>query len=448
MNINTSYFQRLNILKPKINQLTSNIVNLFRGKSDVIQIGIGGYSSSGKTVLIDAIFSIFDTMVIPGYMPDNFTGMLLDASEEIPAYSGHNTLRSDVSINFHTDHKTRDEGVWYENTYRAKLNFCSKKKILLVRNLPGEMFNVYYEASGNERKSLKTRFIDFIGEHKEYKKLYKKLFKFEYAKKDAEQKKTIENKLIEIRDAFFKNVGLANYINKDKIPTIEKNFFAFLFYLTSDYNVYCIRSKGMEEDEIKTANENIFSSNSGEKDGQKFMICFTQFDRIFRSRELPQIDLLSENEKIGKKKYMASLNELLGIKKEKNALLQETEITKYWLAMNSLYIDLEKKEQSIVNTSDWNALKAITGNFRCSWFTTSVAYNLRERKFFDFENQDGNLSSDIWTLQNNNLRTPVGVLELILYILTKSGFKKSKWKLALPDEIEFDKVIKKIKGKS
>lgn len=204
----------------------------------------------------------------------------------------------------------------------------------------------------------------------------------------------------------------------------------------------------MEEDEIKTANENIFSSNSGEKDGQKFMICFTQFDRIFRSRELPQIDLLSENEKIGKKKYMASLNELLGIKKEKNALLQETEITKYWLAMNSLYIDLEKKEQSIVNTSDWNALKAITGNFRCSWFTTSVAYNLRERKFFDFENQDGNLSSDIWTLQNNNLRTPVGVLELILYILTKSGFKKSKWKLALPDEIEFDKVIKKIKGKS
>lgn len=448
MHINTTYFERLNAFKLKKDNMINQLIKYFSGSSEVIQIGVGGYSSSGKTVLIDAIFSIFDKTGVPGYIPDSFTGVLLDASDDIPAYSSHNNLRAEVGNNFHTDHATRDEGFWWENTYHAKLSFCDKEKVLLIRNLPGEMFGIFYAESGNERKSLKTRFVNFISQHREYKRVYKKLFRFEFAKDDPEQYRKIEEMLLRIRDEFINTLTQQRLVTNDQIPEIENNFFAFLFYLTSDYKVYCIKSRGLEQEEIATANENIYNVASSTAESDRFIICFTQFDRIFTLRELPRLNLLTDGDGITQRKGLwAAFLRNIGYTREHKVPVAETNIARYWLSMNILYKDLDAADQHVVNTADWKALKAITGRIRYNWFSTSVAYNYEAGRFFEFQNQEGNVSEDIWTWRNNGLRTPVGVLELILYILTKSGFNKNKWNLALPREIAFGEVIKKIKGR-
>jgi hypothetical protein len=98
--------------------------------------------------------------------------------------------------------------------------------------------------------------------------------------------------------------------------------------------------------------------------------------------------------------------------------------------MNKFYEDVEKSEYQIITQTDWDSIKSITGNGRYNWFYTSVAYNFKKKKFLDFQNQTAS-TSDKWELSNNNDRTPIGVLEVLLYILRRNGFKENNWKLAL-----------------
>lgn len=440
--MNTTYLEKLNKKGSKINKIFFKMIKLFSSKPDVIQIGIGGYSSSGKTVLIDALFSIFDTNAVPQYMPKNHAGVFLDASEYLPAYSNHSDLRAHVSNYFHQDHATIDEGKWNENTHCAKLHFSGKKKIILIRNIPGEMFSVYCQQMGNENKSLKTRFKEFISANKGYKKTIKKLFKFQISPKNLEHKSIIETALNEIKDAFFQYINLTNYTPADAIPKIEKNFFAFLFYFTADINVYCIKSKDLTEEEIKVANDNINNSFSSENDISNFIVCYTQFDRILSVKKLPDIapEHIPNDENSGSK-----FLKLLGVKKQANSSSNGTanEITNYWLTMNKFYEDVEKSEHKMIAQNDWNSIKSITGNGRYNWFYTSVAYNFNQNKFLDFQNQTA-AALDTWKIENNNERTPIGVLEMLLYILRRNGFKENNWKLALPNDIKFSTIRKKI----
>lgn len=432
MSINTTYLETLNKKDSKFNKIFFIMIKLFSHKPDVIQIGVGGYSSSGKTVLIDALFSIFDTNAIPQYMPKNHAGVFLDASEYLPAYSSHSVLRAQVSNYFHEDHATTDEGKWNENTHCAKLHFSGKKKIILIRNIPGEMFSVYCQQIGNEHKSLKTRFQEFLSVNKSYKKTIKKLFKFQIRSNDSEQKRIIENELNKIREAFFQFINLTTYTPADAIPKIEKNFFAFLFYFTADINIYCIKSKDLTDDEIRVANDNINNSFSSESDINNFVVCYTQFDRILSEKKLPDTTTPASSVENGKPTLKEQLLELFGAKKRANSLSNgaNNDITNYWQTMNKFYEDVEKSEHKIIAQNDWNRIKSITGNGRYNWFYTSVAYNFKKEKFLDFQNQTLS-TSDKWELANNNDRTPIGVLEVLLYILRRNGFKENNWKLAL-----------------
>ena len=111
--------------------------------------------------------------------------------------------------------------------------------------------------------------------------------------------------------------------------------------------------------------------------------------------------------------------------------------------MNKFYDDIEKGKHEIIDRTKWNNIKDITENGRYNWFYTSIAYNFNQKKFLDFQNQT-TTSSDIWSIHNNKQRTPIGVLEVLLYILRRNGFKENNWKLALPNDIKFSTIRKKI----
>ena len=445
MSINTTHLENLNINDSKANKIFLKMASLFSKKSEVIQIGIGGYSSSGKTVLIDAIFSLFDKGLVPGYLPKSFTGGLYSTERFKGSYKDYASLRAYVSNQFHTDHATVDRGVWNENTHCAKLNFCNSERILLIRNLPGEMFRVYFEQDrANQNQSIKTLFREYIESVDTYKKIYRNLFKFQLTEKESNTGSTIQNKLTDMREDFITNK--LSHLPETSLVSVRNNFFAFIFYMTSDYNIYCIKSKGREENEIRTANENIIRANKDEKEASRFMICFTQFDRILKQKQLPpssaEYNATSLNV-VGRLKKI--VKDFLKDKEEKsNANHKGNELINYWLSMNALYKDIELEEPEFVEKVEWDNLKNITGNMQYKWFTTSVGYNFSQKKFFEFSNQDNSTSTDIWTINNNNQRTPIGVLELMLYILTKSGLNRDNSHLPLPKEIQFNEVTKKI----
>lgn len=448
MSVNIPYLSNLNKVTSQSKQKLSNMLSFISGKSDIIQIGVGGYSSSGKTVLIDAIFSLFSDAAIPEYMPKTHVGTFLNASDRLSAYSTHSDLRADVSISFHGDHATVDEGIWHENTHCAKLHFGNTEKILLIRNIPGEMFSDYFAKLGNDNKSLKSRFQTFIAENKEYKKIYKKLFKFEIEKGNPKQKELIEESITKLREAFFKSIKLETLVAGEGIRTIQRNFFAFLFYMTSDYNVYCIKSKGLADEEIKIAADNIFRANSEKSEFAKFIICFTQFDRILNANTLPEINHSNNGELESPQiNFWKRVKNSFAEKKQETintTMIADTEIKRYWLTMNEYYSQIESNKFDLLNETDWKNLKKITGNIRYSWFYTSVAYNYSEKKFLGFQNQGTQTNVDVWSLQNNNERTPIGVLELLLYILRKNGCHENNWQLGLEAHPKFKTIRRKI----
>ncbi len=443
MSIDTTYFEEINRkdsnVKKKLFQMKEK---LFSSKPDVIQIGIGGYSSSGKTVLIDAMFSFFDTSTIPAYMPKNHAGVLLNAYKWLPAYKSHSALRSSVDDTFHTDNKTIDKGEWDENTYCTKLCFGGKEKILLVRNIPGEMFELYFKKSTND-DSLKVKFNHFINQNKKYKKEIQKLYKFQ-SNFDNTNLKNIIN---EIRTTFFNHIKLSTIVDNATLLKIETNFYAFLFYYTSDINVYCIKSEGLTEDAHRINNDNIRNSHDRVEDIDNFIICYTQFDRILSEKKLPDIAIQTPSDENAKPTFKEQLLELFGAKKQVNSLRNgvNNEIINYWLTMNKFYIDIENRKHEIIDKTKWDGIKDTTDNGRYNWFITSVAYNFNQKTFFDFQNQTTTSSAtDIWNINNNKQRTPIGVLEVLLYILRKKGFKENNWKLALTQDIKFSMIRKKI----
>jgi len=448
MSINTAHLQKLNNRESKTSKIFLKMMNLFSGKPDIIQLGIGGYSSSGKTVLIDALFSFFDNMAIPGYMPQNDYGTLTEDFDGLPVYEKHGDLRRKVSNYFHHDNKTEDKGIWHENTHCAKLSFAGKEAIILIRNIPGEMFELYCRQSNNNSDSLKTQFKTFISKNGKDKKLLSNLFKFKIKGKDQDKSKIIEEIINKIRSDFFSFIDLNGTYSaqQETILKIEKNFFSFLFYYTSDYNIYCIKSKGLIDDERKNINDNIFGN-----DKNKFILCYTQFDRILIEKTLPEIITNNQAKELTVKGKLANhFFEAIGIKKNESNNNTKTvnEMERYWLVMEMLYEDIAKQQYKYINKVDWDGIKSVTPKHNFNWFFSSVAYNFKKKKFLNFENQsnvaNGNNGDTIWNLENNNERTPIGVLEILLFILKRKGFKESNWKLALPNSYDYKTIRKKI----
>jgi hypothetical protein len=404
----------------------------------VIQIGVGGYSSSGKTVLIDAMFSFFSTVHIPPSIPENFGGLLLETTQFDGSYTHYTALRSSVSNRFHlSTNATVDTGEWDEHTYTGRLNFCGMEKILLVRNLPGEMFRLFFEQSGNQNKSVKTLFDEFVNSHKKDREIKDRLFKFTLTDPKKNNTDYISRQMGQLRDAFIE--AKLKERGNEEVQNIRKNFYAFLFYISSDYNVYCIKSTGRSQGELRNDNENIYLGAGSLEDVSRFMICFTQIDRIMETDTLPPAELLPApaGQSTFRKIWADRKNILLeqfGLKKTNPVANENNGTTRYWTALAQLYNDVIKKQYRYIKEDGISQLHNFIGQSRHKWFMTSVAYSYPRKKFLKFAEQgttinaveqpgrDTSGDSENWRLDNSNERTPIGVLELMLHILKKEKY--------------------------
>lgn len=444
--------------------------------ADVIQIGVGGYISSGKTMLIDAMFSLFGNVNRPEFMPEEAPGdMLGHAKVLLQYYKSQANLRSFIAVNIGNDKKTKDSGKWDENTFCTKLKFCGKEKVLLVRNLPGEIFEIFY-AQDFDGHSIQELYTRFLFKHEAYEKIQKDLFKT-----------PMPDKLEEIQQAFIYNyldTELGRTIDEPTKKNLANYFYGFLFYLTSDYNIYCIKStiSGGKEAAAHLSNFQYFGP-----DVRRFFICYTQIDTIMKPRQsgepvrLPSFDDLSEEELVGKEDVKFTPKHMVdkvkrwlvnsdGQKRNKS----EVPIMRYWQAMELLYEDFQQRGRGLkhryFDEAKMEALRNVLNNHTYTSYLTSVAYHYRSDTFRSFA-QTGYVpsgggvsvlpaalqlptpsssgSDEEWNTLNLSMRTPIGVLEMMLNIFSQNGMDldKSNLQVSKIQAEGFKSVITKIEDK-
>jgi hypothetical protein len=504
-----------------LKKLFTKLCKYFTQDTEVIQIGIGGTTSSGKTLLIDGISRLFNNN--NDYMSAMTKGWssetdFKDSEDYTRASNGiryrtSEDLSSDIMVKF-----TRNEGIHTEeirsvveeNMYFLKLKVGGKKRLFLFRNLPGEMFDKYFD-TGTVNKSPRDLYKDFEDNIKD-----------KYSSKSIQN--LLNNKidfhdLVELFDAelfaiyiqdelavsglpirelykdFYRDFGpvmqnppinwydrdiwinfILDVINRKLIYqpnrkmhlsmlvlfqlrmefmkycatnnegaiavdlNIEKYFYPFLFYYTSNVNIYCISAATQQLASADHYGIRLFNYRNDKihKNKQQHIICITQFDRMLNENNF-RLNLLHD-----------------GLKGDDS----ESKSTKYWQQMNAIYHDLNKYKDGAVNHESpvdlekWDRLKAMVSLWSESadpnrnWFITSVAYNYSRERFFRFNTTLNNIESEIgenvWNRQNFNSRSSVGVLEMMLYILNNWGVKHNRWNLDLSNTVELAEIRDKI----
>ena len=387
---------------------------------EVIQIGVGGAPLCGKTVLIDAMFSVLDTQDYPGYLPvkSNFS---VDCSDDIfeGKYKNYAQLRNFVSSYFHDPsiktevEEGRDFG---SNTYWLNIQSNGKKCILLIRNLPGEMFDQYFNTEFfsqlPNRMSLNVVFDNFVSQHEDYRTgQWKNFFKSKS-----------EQDLLNLKDAFkaylVNTYPLANdntrtkLAENDNFQVTTDDFYAYIFYKSSDTMIRCVRANitdqtndGKKSQEIKINNDMV---NAGQMKND--YICITQFDRIL---ETPTSEF----------RFAGNQNRW------------HTYATK----MSEIYNDIKDNSFSKVKRLQWYEAKP-QRLFQQLYYISSVAfywneYEEKDDDKYKFLGFSEDASTEKWQSTKNQYRTPLGVVELVSNIL-----KKHNITLPLPKLTDKDKA--------
>ena len=455
MTINKIYLNNLNkkiSISNKIKLIIKNIIMC--NNKNVIQIGVGGYPSTGKTVLIDAMFSFFDETQIPGFIPKESISIKIYNKyiKEYKDYQHIDKLRRDISNNFHKVKSTEDNGSWNFNTYyvtlrnkpeniiiglfKKLLNIKSDNIIVIIRNLPGEMFKLYLNPINVENNySICDYFEVFINEinDKDKKKFnsYINSFKLKPSKINIE----------EIYTNFFEYLNnKVELDNESDWEPIKNNFFAFLFYYTSNFNVYCIKANSFYLDNLDENNrnelENIKNTIIGFNNANRnILYCFTKFDLILKQDILIDNTILkADTPKDRIDKYWKLMSDLIA--------QQERLITN--INQQPPNITNQQRPEYIIDECFINSVQNIFGlQPNIKLFTTSVAYNYSKFKFLNFDQNNFN-GENYWVLTNNALRTSLGVLELTLHILHKAGLNMDNSGLPINNNIDYSPVYKKI----
>jgi len=431
MRINIQYVEQINYRQ---------MFKLFKNKkinekTEILQIGVGGFTASGKTLLIDAILSLFGGKgERPYYIPNRFNGRIHTQIFSNGKYESFENLQNLVQKKFeYSELFTEDKGIWNENMYEGTLDFCGKQVTLIFRNIPGEMFRYYYSANeGVKNISLNQHFRDFCAkENVDFKNLFKKLD---------------EKGINDIRDKFFdeylKKVEVS--FNWTQKPKTHDNFYAYLFYRSSDSKIYCIKSSEKEETAMESDRENITYLK------YEPIYCITQFDRIINKEKFLDFGISANiNNKDGynPSEGIKLWNKPLFQSSKKNIFLQgetpienKDDIRTYFKRMNKLYNEtLNNKVNVITDKDQWDH---ITNHFNgelsaYTCFLTSISFHKKEKIFYSFED-----SNKKWIRSNFTNRTSFGVLEMMLHILGKSGFKLKNSKIPFTEE--YPQIVKMI----
>jgi hypothetical protein len=398
------------------------------GDLPVVQIGIGGIPGSGKTLLIDAL-----ARLVCMHHKSAFGRITLKAGDgvhESLAYlrRGFRSLKVDVPYDVQG---TKRIANWNDNTYVGRLHWGGSDKILLIKNIPGEMFMEYYQArsiTGGDVETLADLFVRYCAtkeisvghsfhlggyDQQKFEDLRKDFFLFiESVEPKSEEKPAPkpESK----GDSAENTVGKGNESGaardtaqlddlkgeNSKLRDAKSLFFSFLFYHTSQFNIYCIPAvDGLsEETDLIRAHEidqwHMHAASRVSK-GAQHILCVTQMDKLFTRPEV------------------------FGAGKRN-----------YWEKMESFYKDYKDSTGVFAGNGKRDddddllaKLKASLHSFKgAPVFFTSVSYNTRKDRFFKFPNDIHSKATDEWSRAEWPHRSASGVLELLVYLVGKMGF--------------------------
>jgi len=408
--MNYRYINNLNIKSKSMIDLRKKAKQICKNwrTPKVIQIGVGGATSSAKTVLIDAIYAILgDPQRIPDYLPPEYLNKV-KLSPVTDAFENSNfrdlgLLISKVHTTFDKeDNKTQPGEAWEYETYLINFQYEHSKRILLIRNISGETFSRYFSAINNNTENITLDFLfrNFI-KKSNFKKTYKHLFDYKAFGEDS------ENKANELKMVFFNSIEkqLKTYykLNDAAIENYKYVFYDYLFYISSTITIKCIKSvldsNPKKKDEERSINSLMRSTKRALADYE----CLTQIDRIMLDTYIKKTDFFNDKNlkfdqyiQIMSKIHQDTIN-CTTVTHAKNNSTEIFDLTK-WRAIGETFV-------------------------QDNLFPITAAFSYTNNRFFKFRGQDNNNSTtDTWgETNNNNRRTPLGAVELVYCILKKGG---------------------------
>jgi hypothetical protein len=144
--------------------------NLFSPEPEIIQIGVGGFTSAGKTVLMESMFRVFEDCDY--YTKSNNAGKLNRVRNKnllISGYKDYSHLEKVGSMKFYDPRPTSDNGIWTDNTYCTEISIGGKRKTVIMRDIPGEMVIEYLTIKDELNDKLKGIFDAFFRSSNLYK---------------------------------------------------------------------------------------------------------------------------------------------------------------------------------------------------------------------------------------------------------------------------------------
>lgn len=427
---------------------------------DIVLLGVGGAPSSGKTVLIDSLFRFMGD-----FRPDYLDGSNLvdhtrielrevdNVYERNPLTGYYNEIRSLnslVSSYFHRKGiQTVDNGIFDENTYKAILLEKGKPKmVILVRNISGEMFNIYFSLELGPTtlsKSLNEHFDKFEKLSGRHSVDFKNPAGFSADNSVADQF------IAYLRTNEPRFTDLETYRDP-----IRSYFFAYLFFRSCNNFIYCLDYS--DENDDAAVNVNIDNANRAIEEigkvGSSFYVV-TKLDKFFSTNKL-------------------LCNEELNYAPAKEYELLRTpvlnSIENYWTAMRYIYKNIygngsangsdvsklltERGMDTIThlkqNTIPTRASRVPVGAYeKDNVFYSSATFHNFKSCFIaiqpDYSPAD-RTDTTYWHAHINKARTSIGVLELWLRLLHDNKFDLNGLKILPGGKHDNDVILKKIIG--
>ncbi|MDI9337663.1 MAG: hypothetical protein QM539_04465 [Alphaproteobacteria bacterium] len=425
--------------------------NLFKKPPTVLQIGVCGNPGSGKTVLIDAMFSIFAGGQAWKYKPIN-NYLRFDGEENL--FDGNSYIRSanlltQINIQFPGKHETTSRGIWYENTYFTNLTIQRKifgilpnnhNIVFLIRNIPGEAFQKLTKHINN--KTIYDILKDFLAPIPLIKSIDKisdcvyresELSQLMYLNINIEEKDInhkndddrvlVDNNFNEIKEFNEKLSIIKNFNEPEKIKALNNI-------------IVNVNEKIVDFNNLTNGYRNLFNSNANIERSHILYRLKLYFRVYLWKKYNDTIDailmtdislyffdflyIITSSRTILCNEYPENANDVFV---SLNTLIADNRnfkyikcLTKFDKAIEGRILDdfftdkLTDFETYCTQMNEFYEKNNIPGDYN---FWTSVSFNGEENRFFNF----GTNGKNNWNANNSHQRTSLGVFEMLMFIL-------------------------------
>ncbi|MBL7724828.1 MAG: hypothetical protein JNK27_11795 [Chitinophagaceae bacterium] len=326
----------------------------------------------------------------------------LDIYNNIIGGGGIGTQHSDnpdlYEFEYHNKLEKTDVN-WLQKLFKYKLAIDFS-----VKNIPGEMFEVYFNPRENSNYTVNGIFEIFRNEGDTDKMLK------EYTKGIVNDKQ----KFLSLRDRF--SAHCAQLLgNPRDLNLIEKNFFSYLYYLTASDVIIC---KSFNLDDEDGSTQEIFHPFFNPK-AKNIYYAFTKSDTYVQEPQTNYIshqirtleDYWSFSESLMKKIYSNDPCIQAGLRSEITRAIAN--------GIETFVFDPETRKEGLKH-----------GFFICTSYR-----NEEGRGFLPFKTREQNDEPGVWNERSYMPSVyPLGVLELLMTLLHRNGYDYKKLNLDMDKE--------------